>query len=66
MRRVIKKDCDLEKFWLQEMGETANLSYRLQILLLARNTFPANVFIDMVNNERFLEALGIFDSRLRK
>lgn len=68
MRRVIKRDCDcdLEQFCLQEMGGTANLSYRLQILLLARNTFPANVFIDMVNNERFLEALDLFDSRLRK
>lgn len=66
MRRVIKKDSDLEKFWLQEMEKPANLSYRLQILLLVRKTFPTNVFIDMVNNERFLEALDIFDSRLRK
>ena len=61
MRRVIKKDSDLEKFWLQEIEKTANLSYRLQILLFVRKTFPTNVFIDMVNNERFLEALDIFD-----
>lgn len=66
MRRVIKKDSDLEKFWLQEMEKPANLSYRLQILLSVRKTFPTNVFIDMVNNGRFLEALDIFDSRLRK
>ena len=68
MRRIIKKDCDcdLEKFWLQEMENTANLSYRLQILLSARNTLPPNAFIDMVNNERFLEAVDILDSRLRK
>ena len=47
-------------------GKTANLSYRLQILLSARNTIPTNVFIDMVNNERFLEAIDIFDFQLRK
>ena len=66
MLRVTKKDSDLEKFWLQEMEKPANLSYRLQILLSMRRTFPTKVFIDMVNNERFLEALDIFDSRLRK
>ena len=66
MRGIIQKNSDLEKFWLQEIEKTANLSYRLQILLSVRKTFPTNVFIDMVNNERFLEALDIFDSRLRK
>jgi hypothetical protein len=66
MNKVIKKDNDLEEFWLQEIEKTAHLSYRLQLLLLVRKTFPTNAFIDTVNNERFLEALNIFDSRLRK
>jgi hypothetical protein len=66
MGGIIQKDSNLENFWLQEMEKTANLSYRLQILLSVRKTFPANVFIDMVNNEKFLKALSIFDSRLRK
>lgn len=66
MRKTIKKNGDLEKFWLQEIERAASLGYRLQILLMARKTFSTNVFIDMVNNERFLEALDIFDSQLRK
>ena len=66
MRRVMKKDSDLESFWLQEMEKPANLSYRLQILLSARKTLPTNIFIVMVNNKKFLDALDIFDSRLRK
>jgi len=66
MRKTIKKNSDLEKFWLHEMERTTNLSYRLQILLSARKTFTTNVFIDMVSNEKFLEALDILDSRLRK
>ncbi|HEX79118.1 MAG TPA: hypothetical protein G4O19_03065 [Dehalococcoidia bacterium] len=66
MRRVMKKDSDLESFWLQEMEKPANLSYRLQILLSARKTLPTNIFIVMVNNKKFLDTLDIFDSRLRK
>jgi hypothetical protein len=65
MRRAIKKNSNLERFWLQEIEKTTNLSYRLQILLSVRKTLPTKVFINMVNNERFLEALDIFDSRLR-
>jgi len=66
MIRVIKEHGDLENFWLQEMGKIANPSFRLQILVSARKTFPTNVFIDMINNKKFLKALDIYDSQLRK
>ena len=66
MCRVMKKESDLETFWLQEIEKETKLSYRLQILLSARKTFPTNLFVDMVNNEIFLEALDIFDSRLQR
>jgi len=57
---------DLEEFWLEELEQVPNLSYRLSILLQFRENLPKKLFAFLIKDVRFLKWVQTFDNQMQK
>ncbi len=57
---------DLEEFWLEELEQVPNLSYRLFFLLQLREILPKKLFASLIKEVRFLKWIETFDNQMQK